>query len=136
MDKERIKSTLVEINQKRKAKKKEKKSVKRYKMMPLIFMLFFSFYALVTNIFFIIWMMVKYIVRKSGMNKRKRSLLDNYDLLTVLATSIFPQSTPSYLNVAGKMSRFRLKRKLKKELKKKKGLARTAMLKRAIDKIK
>ena len=131
-DETRLKNKLIETNKKRLAKKKEAAGLRKKYVMPMTFMLFFSFYALTANIVFILWMMVKHIIRKNGLSKRKKSLLDSVDVFNILASSVFPQSTPSYMKLAGNLSRFRLKRKLKKELKKNSELAKTTFIGKAL----
>jgi hypothetical protein len=127
-----LKNKLVETNKKRAAKKKSAAGLRKKYVMPMTFMLFLSFYALTANIVFILWIMVKLIVKKNGLSKRKKSFLDDVDVFNILASSVFPQSTPSYVKMAGNLSRFRLRRKLKKELKKKKELARATFISRAL----
>jgi hypothetical protein len=111
-------STKVKsYGQRRRQKKLDTKDLRKKYFVPMTFMLFFSFYALMSNIVIILWAMVKYIVRKSGMNKREKSVLDRVDVFNVLVSSIFPQYMPPYVKMAGTLSRYRLKRKLAKEIK-------------------
>ena len=127
----RLKDKLIETNKKRIEKKKANAGLRKKYVMPMTFMLFFSFYALTANIVFILWVMVKHIVRKNGLSKRKKSLLDSVDVFNILASSIFPQSSPSYVKLAGNISRYRLRRELKKELKKNSEFTKTTFISKA-----
>ena len=90
-----LKNKVLAIEKRRYEKKQANKDLRRKYFVPMTLMLFFSFYAIVSNVVLILWLMAKNIMRKNGMNHRKKSLLDRVDVISILATSIFPQSTPS-----------------------------------------
>ena len=114
METAKIKNGLVKLEEKRKIRKAGQAKLRRKYFMPATCMLFFSFNAVVSNIVLIVWLMAKRIVRKTGLNKRKNSLFDRIDVVSILASSIFPGTAPSYIKIMGNLSRMRLMRKLKK----------------------